>query len=195
VHGFDHVLRVYHLAERLAQSEGADLEIVRAAALLHDSSLPVPEPQERKNHQHASALFARQVLEAEGWAEARLEAVLHCIRAHRFREEREAPQTLEAKVIFDADKLDAIGAIGAVRAVAYAAVHGAPAYAEPSLRFRQTGQGEPGELHSSYHEYVFKLSRLKDRLFTPAARLIAEDRHRFLEEFYLRLVDECHGVR
>jgi uncharacterized protein len=193
VHGFDHVMRVYRLAERIARAEGADLEIVRAAVLLHDSSPPAAGPPQRQDHQHASASFARQVLEGDRWAEERIEAVLHCIRAHRFRDESESPRTLEARVVFDADKLDAIGAIGAVRAVAYAAAHGAPAYAEPSPRFRQTGQREPGEPHSAYHEYVFKLSRLKERLFTPTARQIAEGRHRFLAEFYERLGAELDG--
>ena len=81
VHGFDHVLRVYRLAERIAAAEDADLEIVRAAALLHDASgdLQTPDPDEsttgdsqpqtpeeqRANHHHASASFARQVLQVE----------------------------------------------------------------------------------------------------------------------------------
>ncbi len=224
VHGFDHVLRVYRLAERIARAEGADLEIVRAAVLLHDSHYPPAidppptgpeaEPEDnpsrtpgnqtytfnrqpsnpiRENHQHHSAEFARRVLRGEGWAEERIEAVLHCIRAHRFRDDRESPQTLEARVVFDADKLDAIGAIGAARAVAYAALHGQPAYAEPSERFRLTGEKEPGEPHSAYHEYVYKLSKLNDRLYTQTARRIAAGRQRFLAGFYERLIGEIHG--
>ena len=113
VHGFDHVMRVYKMAERLAQAEGADLEIVRAATLLHDAEGPGVE-ESREDHQHKSALFAHLVLQSEGWPEERIHAVAHCIRAHRFRDDREQPQPLEAKVLFDADKLDAIGAIGAV---------------------------------------------------------------------------------
>jgi len=71
--------------------------------------------------------------------------VQHCIRAHRFRDDSEPPQTLEAKILFDADKLDVLGAIGAARTIAYAVLDGQPVYAEPSLRFRSTFQKEAGE--------------------------------------------------
>jgi uncharacterized protein len=197
VHGFDHVLRVLHMAERLARQEGADLELVRAAVLLHDAVDPDASAQSaieaRLEHHQASARFARQVLLSEGWKEERIAAVEHCIRAHRFRDDREQPQTLEAQVLFDADKLDAIGAIGVARAVAYAASHNQPPFAEPSEQFRQTGQLQPGEPHSAYHELVFKLARLKDRLFTSSARQVAEERHQYMLSFFDRLKAEIAG--
>ena len=124
VHDFDHVMRVYRIAEKLALAEGADLEIIRAAALLHDSvgSAPGNPGEARAEHHILSAIFARQVLTEEGWAEERIQAVEHCIRAHRFRNKGEKPQTIEAQVLFDADKLDVLGAIGAARTIAYAAL-------------------------------------------------------------------------
>jgi uncharacterized protein len=197
VHGFDHILRVYHMAERLAREVGADLEIVRAAALLHDAEGSATEggDEGRQDHHHASAAFARQVLEAEGWPEERIEAVLHCIRAHRFRDNSEPPATTEARVLFDADKLDVLGAIGVVRVIAYSTVVGDPFYVEPSQRFLESGELEPGEPHSSYHEYLFKLCKIKDRLYTPEARRIAEGRHRFLEEFFQLLGAEMRGEK
>jgi uncharacterized protein len=195
VHGFDHVLRVYHLAERFALIVGADLEIVHAAALLHDAEGSATEggDEGRAAHHHESSEFAREILQAEGWLEERIAAVQHCIRAHRFRDRSEPPQTLEAKVLFDADKLDVLGAIGVVRTVAYDVVVGAPVYIEPSERFRQTGEKEPGELHSSYHEYLFKLSKIKDLLYTAPARALAEERHNYLAEFFDRLGAELRG--
>ena len=197
VHDFDHVLRVYRMAERLASAEGADLEIVRAAALLHDAqgSAPGGKAAVRANHHQASADFAGEVLAAENWPEERIAAVQHCIRAHRFRDHSESPQTLEAKVIFDADKLDVIGAIGAVRTIIYAVLDGKPVYSEPSDHFRLTGEEEPGELHSSYHEFIFKLSKIKERLFTSTARKLAEARHAYLVEFYEELRSEWNGAR
>jgi uncharacterized protein len=197
VHGFDHILRVYRLAERLAAAEGADLEIVRAAVLLHDAApppLPGADPETRENHHHTSAAFARQVLAAEGWPEDRIQAVEHSIRAHRFRDPSTAPQTLEARVLFDADKLDAIGATGVARAVAYAALDGQPAYSPPSAEFIKTGQKAPGEAHSAYHEYLFKLSKLADRLHTPAARRIAAGRCQFMAAFFERLAAEADAA-
>lgn len=195
VHDFDHVLRVYRMAERLAQAEGADLEIVRAAALLHDvqGSAPGSDTDDRAHHHFASATFAETILIGEGWPEDRIQAVLHCIRAHRFRDTSEPPQTLEAKILFDADKLDVLGAIGAIRTVLYAALDHKPFYCEPSDYFLQTGKEAPGELHSAYHEFIFKLSKVKDRLFTPTARLIAEARHAYLVDFFNELQAELTG--
>lgn len=195
VHDFEHVLRVYRMAERLGQAEGADLEILRAAALLHDAqgSAPGGEQAERANHHHSSAEFAGSVLKAEGWPEERIAAVQHCIRAHRFRDRSEPPQTLEAKILFDADKLDVLGAIGAARTIAYAVLDGKPVYSEPSRTFLETGVEEPGELHSSYHEYLFKLRKVKDRMYTPSARKLAAERHQFLADYYTHLIQEVHG--
>ena len=197
VHGFDHILRVYRMVEKLAQAEGADLEIVRAAALLHDAQGSTTSGGEegRLNHQHASAEFARQVLEAEDWSPGRIDAVQHCIRAHRFRDNTESPATLEAKILFDADKLDVIGAVGVARTIAFDVVVNQPIFAEPSPRFLETGEKEPGEPHSSYHEYLFKLSKIKDRLFTSTAQALAEDRHQFMAEYFNRLANEERGEK
>ncbi len=194
VHGYNHVLRVYRMAERLARREGADVEIVLAAVLLHDAEGP-GVGEGRLEHQHASALFAAKVLSKEGWSKDRISAVQHCIRAHRFRDKSEQPQTLEAKVLFDADKLDAIGAIGAVRAIAYAVLAEQDLYAKPSDRFLRTSEKEPGESHTPYHEYLFKLSKLKDQMFTLSGRAIAKGRHAFLNDFFNQLSAELAGER
>jgi len=197
VHGFDHVLRVYRMAERLAIAEGADLEIVRAAVLLHDingAKLASPDVQ-RADHHLDAAEFARRVLQEEGWPEERISAVVHCIQAHRFRDQRVQPETLEARVVFDADKLDAIGAVGAARAISYAVSHGQPVYVPPSDQFMQTGETAHGEAHSAYHEHLFKLRKIKDRLYTPSGLAIARQRHRFLETFFQELLAEYQGER
>jgi len=194
VHDFDHILRVYRMAEKLAQAEGADLEIVRAAALLHDAEGTTPGADSRAEHHHASAGFAAEVLGAEGWSAERITAVQHCIRAHRFRDRSEPPQTLEAKILFDADKLDVLGAIGVARVIGYATLAGQPWYAEPSEQFLRSGQEMPGEAHSSYHEHLFKLRKVRERMFTAAARQIADERLRYLDEFFKRLIAEWNGA-
>ena len=196
VHDFEHVLRVYRMAERLARAEGADLEIVRAAALLHDAEGAAPGlGSVRATHHHASADFAARVLADEGWPEERIAAVQHCIRAHRFRDRSEPPATIEAKILFDADKLDVLGAIGVARAIAYAALDGQPFYFPPSEKFLHTGEEEPGEPHSSYHEHLFKLRKVCERMFTTTARAIAAERVRYLDEYFERLIDEWDGRR
>ncbi|HMN61628.1 MAG TPA: HD domain-containing protein, partial [Anaerolinea sp.] len=176
VHDFEHILRVYHMAERLGPAAGADMRILRAAALLHDAEGTTPGSSERKHHHLASADFAARVLEEEGWSAADIAAVQHCIRAHRFRGTGESPETAEARALFDADKLDVLGAVGVARVVAYAALNHQPVYAQPSERFLAGGEKEPGEPHSAYHEFLFKLRKVKERMFTPEARQIAVER-------------------
>jgi uncharacterized protein len=145
------------------------------------------------DHHTVSADFAQEVLDAEGWSSDRIKAVQHCIRAHRFRDDSERPETREAKVVFDADKLDAIGAIGVARAVAYAAQNGQPAFVQPSDRFLETGEKEVGEPHSAYHEYLYKLTRLLGLMYTASGRAIAEERHRYMVAFFERLIVEVNG--
>ena len=196
VHGFDHILRVTRMAEKIATAEGADLEIVRAAALLHDAEgSQATDKAKRKQHHHASADFAGEILLAEGWDGSRIAAVQHCIRAHRFRDMSEPPQTLEAQILFDADKLDAIGAIGLARLIGFVTQTGQPLYATPSQQFLETGQKAPGETHSAYHEYLFKLGKLKDCMFTATGKSIALERHRVLEVFFEALVAEYGGEK
>lgn len=195
VHDFSHIERVYKLSERLAITEGADLEIVHAAALLHDADGTTPGSEARLEHHLRSAEFAGRILHEEGWPEERIKAVQHCIRAHRFRGDTEPPATLESKCIFDADKLDVLGAIGAVRTVVYAALAGTPFYSQPSKQFIDTGKEVEGELHSAYHEHLFKLKKIKDRLYTSAARELAKQRSQYLDDFFEQLIAEINGER
>jgi len=98
-------------------------------------------------------------------------------------------------VLFDSDKLDVIGAIGTARTIAYSVLAGEPMYARPSGEFRDTGKEIHGERHSSYHEYLFKLRKVKDRLFTESARRIAVQRHAAMETFFEQLADEYEGLK
>jgi Predicted HD superfamily hydrolase len=193
VHGFDHIERVYAMCQRIGREEGADMDILLAAALLHDSQGSHPGQGQRNNHHLRSAEFAAEVLAAEGWEEERIRAVQHCIRAHRYRRGEEAPATLEAKILFDADKLDVIGAVGVVRALAYAFQVQQPAFAEPSASYVKDGTKTPGEGHSAYHEYLFKLNKIAAALFTPTARRIAAGRQQFLNDYFEELAAEMRG--
>jgi len=193
VHGYDHVLRVLHMAERIGNELGADLEVLRAAALLHDASGAAPGPGGgRKTHEQASAAFAADVLRGEGWPAEKIEQVAHCIRAHRYRGS-EAPRTLEAMILYDADKLDVVGAFGVARTIGYALQAGEPVFAEPSSQFRRGGQGEAGEPHSAYHEFLFKLRHVADRLHTEPGRRIGRTRSALMQRFFEQLEAEAAG--
>ena len=187
-HGFDHALRVTALAERIAREEGADLAIVRAAALLHDVAAAGPD---RENHHRAGAAEARRILLGLGQPAARVEAVAHCVETHRFRKPAEAPETLEAQCVYDADKLDAIGAVGVARAFVYGAEHGQALWGNVSPAFR-AGQ-ETGEPHTPHHEFHCKLVHIRDRLYTETGRRIAAGRHRAMVDFFARMAGEVAG--
>jgi uncharacterized protein len=193
VHGFDHVLRVLHMAERIGSELGADLEIVRAAALLHDAAGAAPGPGGgRSTHEQASAEFCAEVLRREGWPEDRIRQVAHCIRAHRFRSV-EAPATIEAKVLYDADKLDVLGAFGVARTIGYALQAGEPVFAEPSVKFQRSGEKIDGEPHSAYHEFLFKLRHVAARLHTDPGRRIGRGRSALMQRFFEQLAREAVG--
>jgi uncharacterized protein len=188
IHDFDHVLRVVALAERLSREEGADLAIVRTAGLLHDVARG-HESEESDDHAQLGAEMARRLL-ADQPAE-KVEAVAHAIAAHRFRTGPE-PETLEASVLHDADKLDAIGAIGVARAFAYGGHKGQRLWREVRADYREDPATR--EEHTPVHEYAIKLSRIRERLLTESARRIAEERHAFMVAFFERLEREVHGV-
>jgi uncharacterized protein len=187
IHDFDHVLRVLALAEHLAEREGADLEIVRTATLLHDVARGWGD-RLATDHAQAGAEFARRLL--DGQPSERVEAVAHAIAAHRFRGVV-SPRTVEAQVLHDADKLDAIGAIGVARAFAYGGHEGQRLWAEVPLDYAESPATR--SQHTPAHEYQMKLSRIRERLLTESARKIAEQRHAFMVAFFDRLEQEVRG--
>jgi len=192
VHDFDHVLRVLALARRIAQAEGADLAIVETAVLLHDIHRVTEDeaaPGTGPDHAQLAADQARTILAALDPAPspAFTEAVAHAIAAHRFRGSVE-PQTLEARCVFDADKLDAIGAIGVARAYAYGARNGQKLWGEVPAGYDGTSPE-----HTPHHEFIYKLSRIPDRLMTETGRAIARERAAFMRAFFERLAAEVHG--
>lgn len=187
-HDFDHVLRVLALAERIGQADEAAMEIVRTATLLHD----VARAEEERTgacHARVGAEQARQIL--AGHPADKVEAVAQAIASHRFRDEV-VPQTLEARVLYDADKLDAIGAIGIARAYALAGKRGQRLWAGTPADSLAESQSTD---HTPVHEFIFKLSQLKEALFTDTARQIAKERHRYMVEFFTRLEEEVQGNR
>ena len=189
-HGFDHVLRVLALAEQIAREEGADLEVVQAASLLHDMTAEGPD---RATHHVSGAEKAREILLKLGHPPHKVDAVVQCICMHRFRgsESDDTPFSLEAQCLFDADKLDAIGAVGVARAFVYGAELGQPMWGRVSAEFK--AGAETGEVHTAHHEFYFKLRLVSQRLHTKTGRRMAADRHRFMVAFFERMAREVEG--
>lgn len=193
-HDFDHVLRVTHMAERLARAEGADVTVVRLAALLHD--VPLDEQTGgRKAHHLAAADFAQRLLVERGLESARVEQVVHAIQSHRFRDQTIQPQTLEAQCLYDADKLDSIGATGVGRAFAFAGRYAERLWHTPSGAVPPREQRPTGADYTPVHEFVYKLQRLLATLYTPTARQIGAQRHAYMVAFFEQLDAEMEGIR
>ncbi len=190
-HAWDHTLRVYNMCLHIGRKENADMEILEIAAILHDIGR---EHQDRSNgavcHAEKGAEIAEKILEKYMASKEKSEKILHCIRTHRFRGNNK-PVSKEAKILFDADKLDSIGAIGIGRTFLFAGEVGA------KLHSKEVNTGKDGEYSeddTGYREFVLKLSKIKQKMLTEEGRRIAESRHLFMEEFFDRLNKETDGI-
>lgn len=193
-HDFDHVQRVTLLADRIAAAEQADRTVVHLAALLHDLPTPADETGDHRTAHHLRAgERARQLLRERGAPEMLIEQVVHCIEAHRYRDRTTEPQTLEARCLYDADKLDSIGAIGVARAFAYAGAHGSRLWRKPAAAIENAENDRSTADYTPVHEYVFKLRDLLTTLHTPTARIIGERRHAVMTAFFIHLDVEMMG--
>ena len=193
-HDFDHVLRVARMAVHIAEQEGADVFVVHLAALLHDVPVHSIVDAEldyarsvRQAHHLAAAQVARTLLLQRGLGTDVTERVVHCIEAHRYRDRTIQPETLEAKCVYDADKLDSMGAIGIARVFAYAGTHGSRLWAEPVGSMSSREIAPAGDEYTPAHEYFYKLERLHECLHTQTARRIGRERHAFMKRFFERL--------
>jgi len=200
-HDFDHIQRVAHLAVQIARAEGADVEVVLLAALLHDvpselapESFTASSAVARQSHHLAAAEFARHYLTAQELAPNRVENVVHCIKAHRFRDQSVQPESLEAQCLYDADKLDSIGAIGVARAFAFAGAYGNRLWTEPWPAAPAPAAKPTSAAYTPVHEFVYKLRRILATLHTPTAQAIGAQRHSFMENFYEQLDAEMRQV-
>jgi uncharacterized protein len=189
-HDFDHVLRVTRLGEQIAQAEGADVTVVRLAALLHD--VPVTGTA-RQAHHLAAAEHAGELLRARGLGTSRVANVVHCIEAHRFRHRTVQPATLEAQCLYDADKLDSIGAIGVARVFAYAGAHGNRLWHTASTAVPPIAEKPTGADYTPVHEFVYKLREIQATLYTATAQALGAQRHALLCDFFSSLDEEMRG--
>lgn len=190
-HGPDHAGRVYRTALYIGRMMGAQLDVLGAAALLHDIGRRYEKEQQgRICHAAKGAELSREILQELDFEPDKIAAIIHCIETHRYRGDK-IPTTLEAKILFDADKLDCIGAIGIGRAFLFAGQVGAKLH---------NSDVDPAVTHSystedtAYREFRVKLSKVKDRLLTPEGRRLAQERHAFMEIFFERLEREVNGA-
>jgi len=189
-HDLDHVERVVENALVIGKKEGGDLEILEVAALLHDVARK--EQDESKGaicHAERGGVLARTILENLNYPEEKIKQVVHCVETHRFRKDN-APETIEAKVIYDADKLDVVGAIGIARAVSFSGFHGSRVHVH-DVDIEKGGEYGPNDC--AYREFLVKLQKIKDKMLTESGREMAKERHEFMIEFFDRINKEVKG--
>lgn len=166
------------------------MTVLLSAALLHDIGRSF---QDAANgaicHADEGARLAEPFLQRLPLSRGQIENILHCIRAHRFRG-FQVPETKEAKVLFDADKLDAIGAIGIARAFLFAGEVGARLH-NPDTQPEETTSYSPDD--TGYREFKVKLSKIRERMLTNEGRKLAEGRHDFMVDFFSQFTKEYEG--
>jgi len=203
-HNLEHVMRVYNLCLHLAKYEsGVDLDVLKTAALLHDIARVKEDQDNSGNIDHAvlGSEIAEKILRDFGHSGEKIEQIKHCITAHRFRSDNE-PETKEAKILFDADKLDVIGAIGIARSFIIAGQYGEKIYSDvPMDEYIQDNLvgGKPNgrikeiSKHAPNIEFETKFKYIPDKLYTQKAKEIAKQRIEYMKQFFERLKREING--
>ena len=191
-HDKEHVYRVLYTALDLAfHEDNVDLDVLLAACLLHDIGRQAQYDDPTVCHAACGAEMARQYLSDQGFSSAFADHVAACIRTHRFRK-ADQPATIEAKILFDADKLDAVGAMGVARTLQYNGKMDEPLY---SLDDTGTvSDGSRDQQSSFLQEYHFKLRKLYGKFYTARGAALALERQPAAEAFYERLLQESRAA-
>jgi len=195
-HDWSHVERVKNLALHIGKAEKANLKLLEVAVLLHD----IGRRDEMKTkgafcHAIQSGKIARRILPRYGFNEKVINEIVHCIEAHRYRNDI-IPSTIEAKVLYDADKLDCAGAIGIGRAFLFAGSVGSVMYTGKEKELAKTNKNYTYlKEDSAVLEYEIKLKNIKNKILTETGKKFANSRHKFMENFFATFWQEIEGKK
>ena len=186
-HAFDHTERVLNLALRLAKGKKVDLDILKAAVILHDIARLKEDKKEINCHAEKGSEMARELLSSTNFPKEKIEKVVYAIKVHRHSKGVRA-ETVEAEILQDADRLDALGAITIGRMFSTGGELNKPLY-DPKVPL------DGKNFHDSViHGFYSRIFKLKPSEFnTPEARIIAEKRYLFVEQFIERFLKEWKG--
>lgn len=190
-HDKEHIYRVLYNALEIAKTEkNVNYDILVAACLLHDIGRKEQFENPALCHAIAGSEKAYQFLLSHGFETSYAEQVKQCIRTHRYRKSN-PPQSLEAKILFDADKLDVSGAIGIARTLLYKGIVSEPLYSV--LPDGTVSTGENDTEPSFFQEYKYKLENLYSLFYTERAAAIARERQHIAVKFYNSLYQEVNS--
>ncbi|MBT9521384.1 MAG: HD domain-containing protein [Dechloromonas sp.] len=188
-HDWHHIRRVWQLARQIAQREGANQEIVELGALVHD----IADWKFHAGDDTVGPREAERLLVSEGAASSVIEQVVGIVASISYKGAgvKTAMSTLEGQCVQDADRLDAIGAIGIARCFAYGG-HANRLMYDPDQPpvMHATAEAYKAAKGSSLNHFYEKLFLLKDRMNTETGKALAEQRHRYMEEFVAQFLEE-----
>lgn len=173
IHGFPHIKRVYNLCLQLGKELGANLFILEIAVFLHDiGRIHKDKSNNEKNHAKISADMTLDFLKSKDFNihQNDIDNIIHCIRTHSFSN-NVIPRTLEAKILSDVDKIDALGAVGLYRTIGFTVKN-------------------QGGLEQVIKHLEDKIMKLKDQLYLDVSKKIAVERHQIILDFYNEIIKE-----
>jgi uncharacterized protein len=173
IHGFDHVNRVYQLSSTIGEKLNANLKILKISALLHDiGRIQEKNDKKKRNHAEISAELTKHFLSSNQYdlTQNEIVKIIHCIQAHSYSNKL-VPETLEAKILSDADKLDALGAIGLYRTIGFTI-------------------SRNGDLEDVIEHLENKILLLKNRFFLDISKEIAKSREKIIVNFYNKIKEQ-----
>ena len=187
-HDWEHTQRVIHNAELLMKDESdIDRDIVRISALMHDIARADEIAIKGKEcHAKRGAEITDKILKLENVSDKTREKIVSCVGKHRYRSDNE-PVTIEEKIVYDADKLDSVGAVGIGRAFLFAGRNGAKLHNTEDEALNSKSYSEED---TAYREYLVKLRHIPEKMKTEAGRKIAEERVKYMKNFFEKLEEE-----
>jgi len=201
-HNFAHTTRVYNLCLLLSKSYGnVDLDVLKVSSLLHDIAKAREDQDSSGETDHAllGSQMAEKILKDLKYE--KIDEIKHCIATHRFKGKNK-PESLEAKILFDADKLDVIGAIGIARSYMIAGQCGQKMYSDISLEEYIQENLVGGEIggrikdtskHTPNLEFETKIKYIPEKLFTEKAKQVAKKRLAIMKNHFKDLKKEIEG--
>lgn len=190
-HDKEHIYRVLYNGLEIAKTEkNVNYDVLIAACLLHDIGRKEQFENPALCHAAVGSEKAYKFLLEHGFDMCYAEHVKQCIQTHRYRKNNQ-PQSLEAKILFDADKLDVSGAIGIARSLLYKGIVSEPLYSVLPNGLVSTGEND--DTPSFFQEYKYKLENLYSKFYTKKAAAMGKERQHIAVEFYNRLYEEVNS--